>query len=126
MIAGIGTDIISVSEFKLNFMNGFQDELKYPSIKNVFTQKEQYYCWDKKYPEQHFAARFAAKEALIKGIMGGIKDGMRNIEICRYESGGPYIRLHGDLKEKYCLFEFKVSMSHCKGYATATVIAQMK
>jgi holo-[acyl-carrier protein] synthase len=127
MIAGIGTDIVNVEAFCDTFYEPYDEEGNQKARDRVFTKREQEYCEGKAHPYLSFAARFAAKEAFIKAITkGSLSMGMTNIEIRNKQDGQPYIVLHGDLKEKYALFEFLVTMSHCNEYATATVVAQMK
>ena len=78
MILGIGTDIIEVSRIEKEISKerqGFQ--------KKVFTANEIQYCETKRFKAQNYAARFAAKEACLKAIGTGLRDGLswKDIEI---------------------------------------------
>ncbi|HEK86103.1 MAG TPA: holo-ACP synthase [Candidatus Aminicenantes bacterium] len=123
MIFGVGTDIIEVQrvEDKLNRTPGLKEKL--------YTQLEISYCESKKFPPQHYAARFAAKEAFLKALGTGWSGGLKfsEIEIRNLESGQPVIEVYGRVKEM-CgaqgINRFTVSLSHLKTYAVATVILE--
>lgn len=70
MIFGIGIDIIEVERVKnqISKSNGFREK--------IFTEREIEYCESKKNKAQHYAARFAAKEAFFKAIGTGWRNGM--------------------------------------------------
>jgi len=92
----------------------------------VFTEKEIEYCESKKAVKyQHYAARFAAKEAVFKAVSGLLKSkydiGWRNIEILNDCMGKPRVNFVGMNIEE--LVTCDVSMSHCREYATASVVA---
>ena len=95
MIVGLGTDLIDVArvEQKLRDDPGMINEL--------FTPSEISYCEAKHRPAQHFAARFAAKEALLKALGTGWRDGLswREIEIRHDEQGRPLMFLSGKVEE---------------------------
>jgi len=85
----------------------------------IFTKNEMAYCTSKALPFQHFAARFAAKEAVIKALTPQ-RISHNQIEILNDERGRPHIKFHnGVLDKKY---EFKVSISHTKSIAIAFVL----
>ena len=94
-------------------------------LNRVFTKKEIEYCEKKgKIKYQHYAARFAAKEAIFKAISNELKaegDIWVNIEIMNDKSGKPKVKfLNMDIQNlEIC----DISMSHCKEYATANAIA---
>lgn len=74
------------------------------------------------------ASRFAAKEAVIK-VLGGLSDGFRwrEIEITANDVGKPVLHLYGSMGERAAergLSHFDVSLSDCKEYAIAFVIAE--
>lgn len=118
----IGTDIIEVERIK-NALDNPNFALK------VYTDNEISYCEGKnentKY--QHYAARFAAKEAVFKAISNKLDNkyeiGWKNIEILNEENGRPKVNLIGiDLKK----IEIDISLSHIKEYAIATAIVTIQ
>lgn len=102
---------------------------KYPHVRHrVFTQREVSYCENKKYPPQHYAARFAAKESIMKALGTGWSAPVRwkDLEILESPSGKPSVCLHGAARafsEERGVKQVRVSLSHCKLYAVA--IAQV-
>lgn len=131
----VGTDIIEVKRI--------QDAIENNNLKNtVFTEKEIAYCESKKVTKyQHYAGRFAAKEAVFKAISGYLKGeyaiSWKNIEILNDERGRPYVNLididakRFDYKyiENDCVdvknVDIDVSISHVKDYAIACVTITM-
>ena len=119
-----GTDIIEIKRIKESI-----EELGDKFLNRVYTDKEIKYCESKKSQKyQHYAARFAAKEAVFKAISGRLKNkyaiGWKNIEVINDENGRPYIYfLDTEIKE---IEEIDISISHCKAYATANVVAIFK
>jgi len=121
LIFGTGTDIIEVGRIKTVMERdiGFRDK--------IFTPGEIAYCEPKRNKYQHYAARFCAKEALLKAIGTGWRLGIRfsDIDLYHDEFGKPLIRLSGkaaELAEREGLKEIHVSLSHLKDLATAIVI----
>lgn len=123
MIFGVGLDIIEVSrvEDKLNRTPGLKEKL--------YTPVEIAYCQGKKFPYQHYAARFAAKEAFFKALGTGWSQGVKflEVEIRNLESGQPVIEVYGHTKE-LCqvqgISRFYVSLSHLKTQAVAIVVLE--
>lgn len=119
-----GTDIIEIERIKESIENIGQ-----PFINRVFTVNEINYCESKKKSKyQHYAARFAAKEAAFKAISKAIKDkyslNWQNIEISNDENGRPILKfIEFDVEG---LKDTDVSISHCKEYAVAIVVAEME
>lgn len=119
-----GTDIIEIERIKESIENIGQ-----PFISRVFTVNEINYCESKRKAKyQHYAARFAAKEAAFKAISKAIKDKYslkwQNIEILNDENGRPILKfVEFDVKG---LKDTDVSISHCKEYAVAIVVAEME
>lgn len=120
MIKGLGTDLVEVSRMakKIN-RDGF--------LKLAFTENEITYCSGKKCPAQHFAARFAAKEAYMKSIgTGWSKEAnFKEIEIIHNEHGAPSLQLKGatlDFFHRSGLSQILLSISHTVSMASATVI----
>lgn len=123
LIFGIGTDIAEVKRIKKQLTE--KTGLK----QSIFTNAEIEYCESKRYPEQHFAGRFAAKEAFFKATGTGWGSGyaFSQIEIIPNETGKPIIQLMEKSKEFVELNQITnihVSISHLKEYALATVILE--
>jgi holo-[acyl-carrier protein] synthase len=120
MIFGIGIDIIEIERIKQS-INRF-DQL---FLNKIYTQTELDYCQSKKNKFQHFAARFAAKEAIAKALATGWSKGFRwkDIEIFNEKSGMPNVTLHGNLKSFLGKDKsLKISMSHSEHYVTCFAI----
>lgn len=123
MIFGIGTDIIEVERVNTLISKG-RDYLE-----TIFTQKEIEYCESRAHKAEHYAARFAAKEATLKAFGTGWRDGLAfiDIEIVNDELGKPKVNLHGDAKlfsERNQLKDVSISLSHIKDIAIAVVILE--
>lgn len=119
-----GIDIIEISRIK-EYIEDSQEKLK----KRIFTEKEIEYCESKKTQKyQHYAARFAAKEAVFKAISEEISDKYsitwQDIEVSNDETGRPKINLNGINTEN--IENIDLSISHCKEYATANVVILFK
>ena len=119
----IGIDIIPISKV--------EDLLsKYKAyITRVYTEREISYCSQKKNAHQHFAVRFAAKEAVLKALGLGMCKGIEwtDVETLITYSGKPRICLHGKVEEIACkrkIEEIKISLSHCEDYAIAQALVQ--
>lgn len=114
-----GTDIIEIERIKSSI-----EDIGDRFIKEVFTQKEIEYCESKKgQKHQHYAARFAAKEATFKAISKNLQNkfsvSWKDIEVQNDNQGRPYININKiDLE---CIENIDVSLSHCKNYAIANV-----
>lgn len=123
MILGVGTDIMDVARVR-NAMerdSGFRDE--------VFTPVEIQYCESKTHKHQHYAARFAAKEAFLKALGTGWQFGIRftQIEVQNNELGAPTIILKEKAKEfaqEKGITKILVSLAHIKDFATAIVVLE--
>jgi len=123
MIFGIGTDIIEVERVRkeVSKEGGFREK--------VFSPKEIKYCESKRNKAQNYAARYAAKEAFLKAIGTGWRDGLafNEIEIVNNELGKPEITLYGKTKEfveKIGNTNILVSLSHIKDFVNAVVIIE--
>ena len=123
MIFGIGTDIIEVERIKqqLKKINGLNEK--------IYTEKEKRYCESKKYSAQHYAGRYAAKEAFFKALGTGWRYGFKfnEIELVNDELGRPKIMIYGKIKEfiiKKNIKNIHVSISHLKDIANAFVILE--
>ena len=69
----------------------------------IFTDGEVAYCILRRYPEIHFAGRFAAKEAAMKALGTGHSQGVlwRDIEVVRQPGGPPQLRFHGGARRRF-------------------------
>jgi holo-[acyl-carrier protein] synthase len=98
-------------------------------MKRVFTEVEIAYCQSMRFPARHFAARFAAKEAVSKAFGTGIGKAMgwRDIDVHKKESGEPFLVLHGGAsglaKERAIKFA-RISLSHTDHHAVAMIILE--
>ena len=119
-----GTDIIEIERIKENIEN-----IGEKFLKRVFTDKEIEYCESKKVQKyQHYAGRFAAKEAAFKAISKILKDKYsvcwKDFEVVNDEQGRPQINLFNINTDE--IESIDVSISHCKLYATANVVVLYK
>ena len=117
----VGIDIIEIKRIERLF-SANEDFLR-----RIYTEKEIEYCKQKKNKYQHFAARFASKEAMFKALGTGWVGNMKwtDIELLNDEMGRPYLNLYGSVKEmaeKKHIDNISVSLSHCKEYAIAQVL----
>ena len=115
-----GIDIIEIDRIK-ECIEPLNEKFK----ERVYTEKEIIYSESKNNQKyQHYAARFAAKEAGFKAISSKLHNkydiGWKNIEVVNDENGRPYIYfLDIEINE---IQEIDISISHCKEYATANVV----
>jgi holo-[acyl-carrier protein] synthase len=118
----IGIDIVEIKRIQ-NLFSKHSDFLR-----RIYTEKEVAYCQQKRRnPYQHFAARFATKEAVFKALGTGWRGKMKwtDIEVLNDKLGKPYLNLYGAVKEaadKKNINDIAVSLSHCKEYAIAEVL----
>jgi holo-[acyl-carrier protein] synthase len=121
-VIGIGVDIVSTKR-----MLCFLDEHQH-SLDKFFTQEEISYCSRYREPVQHYAARFAAKEAVMKALGIGIFEvgSLKNIGVENLASGAPITKTYGvvtQLIKKKGIYEIHLSLSHCSEYAIAQALA---
>jgi holo-[acyl-carrier protein] synthase len=96
--------------------------------RELFTAAERAYCRRRRRAQEHLAARFAAKEAVLKSLGTGMTNRMRwtDVEVVSARSGKPRIRLDGavaSLAERNGLAGLEVSLSHAAGLALAQAVA---
>jgi holo-[acyl-carrier protein] synthase len=125
LIFGVGTDIIEVQRVE-------EKLVRTASLKEkLFTPKEIAYCDSKHRPGQHYAARFAAKEAFLKAMGTGWTGGHKfsDIEVVNNALGKPEIFVHGKVRE-FCVAHgitgMELSLSHIKELAKAVVVLETK
>ena len=125
MIHGTGVDIIEIARIRSSiekYSGKFEER--------VFTSKEINYCRSKPDPFKHFAARFAAKEAVLKSLGTGMAHGIgwKDMEILNQESGKPVLTLSGkglDIFNSLNLRNIHISMTHDRQYALAQAVAEL-
>ncbi len=113
MILGTGIDIIEVKRIESaikRWGDGF--------LNHVFTREEIAYANKHRYPSQHFAARFAAKEAVLKAIGDNSHVNWKDIQITNDKFGRPLCVY----KNKRFKHKILISISHTKNYAVANAI----
>jgi holo-[acyl-carrier protein] synthase len=121
-IIGTGVDIVETARIR-DSLDKFGERF----LNRCFWPGEVAYCNGMKFPALHFAARFAAKEAISKAFGTGIGHqlGWKDMEIRKRDSGEPYVALHGkgeELARTRGVTEVFVSLSHCKDYAAAQAV----
>ena len=124
MIFGVGLDIIDLVDFKKTI-----DRSGEPFIERVFTERERQYCRSQPHPLQSFAARFAAKESVMKCLGTGWADGVgfRQIEVVRAPNGSVAVHLHGAAAARAAargIRRVHLSLSHTGEHATAFAVAE--
>lgn len=123
MIVGLGTDIIET--VRIGQMIERHGEL---FLQRVFTEQEIRYCQRRREAIQHYAGRWAAKEAVMKTLGTGMTRGVgfQDIEVVNSRTGQPSIKLRGGAHEaagRLNIDAVLITISHCRAYATATAIA---
>ena len=116
-----GTDIIEISRIQKDI-----ETLGEKFLNRIFTENEIKYCEKKKNQKyQSYAARFAAKEAIYKALSEYIGDkySWKDFEILNDENGKPQAKLGINIDE---LDSISITLSHCKEYAVANVLAIYK
>jgi len=126
MILGTGVDIVEVSRIKNAAV-----KWKRNFLKRIFTDKELSYSNERTTSYQHLAARFAAKEAVLKALGNGWTKRVEwvDIEVWNEKSGKPNVRLKGEvarMSKKMGVDDIIISMSHTRTYAVANVILVKK
>jgi holo-[acyl-carrier protein] synthase len=122
-IIGIGTDItecLRIARMIERYGEFF--------LNRIYTPEEIRYCQNRKQSTQHYAGRWAAKEAVLKALGTGWVRGIRwrDIEIRNEPGGRPTVAVRGgtrDLVERLGIAQVLVSISHCHTHATAYAIA---
>jgi holo-[acyl-carrier protein] synthase len=124
VIVSIGIDIIEVARIR-------EVLLRTPRFgERVFTEAERKYCDSRgAVSAQHYAARFAAKEAALKALQTGWRGGIswQDVEVSARESGAPYLIFTGQVSEEFKKFgatATHLSISHTSEHAIAQVILE--
>jgi len=124
MIAGIGTDIVAIERFQR-----FVDQDNTALLQRIFTGQERELCLARKNSGASFAARFAAKEAFLKALGTGLRDGIswQEMEVVNDALGKPDLKLSG---KALALFQERgfstlfLTLSHDGGCAVAFVVLE--
>jgi holo-[acyl-carrier protein] synthase len=124
MIVAIGIDIIEVARIR-------EVLLRTPRFaERVFTQAERAYCDARgAVAAQHYAARFAAKEAALKALQTGWRGGIswQDVQVATRESGAPYLIFSGHVLTLFKEFRATathLSISHTSEHAIAQVVLE--
>ena len=123
-ILGIGVDLVEVERIQ-HSLDRFGERF----MNRVYTEGEIVYCQSMKFPARHFAARFAAKEAVSKAFGTGIGKAMgwRDIDVHKKESGEPFLVLQAgadrlaksrDMKSSW------ITLSHTDHHAIAMIVLE--
>ncbi len=118
-ILGVGTDIVEIERVREAIeKNG--DAF----IEKVFTAGEQAYCKKHRDPMPQYAARFSAKESVVKALGCGFGDqiGFLDIEISHDKTGKPLVHFSSKVMKKLGNPHVILSMSHCKAYVSTVAI----
>lgn len=121
-LAGIGVDMLEIARMEkvLARRPGF--------VTRVFTKGERAYCDRMARPAQHYAARFAAREAVLKALGTGFSRGigLRDVSVTRDESGRPEVLLDGrarEIADEMGVREVALSLSYTHDVAVASAVA---
>ena len=116
----VGIDLIEINRIAKT-LERFGDRF----LQRIYTESEILYCRGR---AQQLAARFAAKEAVMKALGTGARGlAWKEIEITRKPSWQPQVKLHGkaaEIAEKLKIQDIAISISHAREYATASVLGQ--
>ncbi|HEV3255626.1 MAG TPA: holo-ACP synthase [Gemmataceae bacterium] len=122
-IVGIGADIVEC--LRIGRMIKEHGEL---FLTRVYTEREIRYCQARKHATEHFAGRWAAKEAILKCLGTGWRRGLcwTDMEIRNDPQGKPQVLMCGGAKDQaqsLRISDILITISHCRAYATAYAIA---
>ena len=122
-ILGLGTDIVEC--LRIGRMIEQHGEL---FLRRVYTDREIRYCQSRKHAIEHFAGRWAAKEAILKALGTGwaLGIGWTELEVRNGSAGAPRVYICGVAKEvaiQKGIGDILLTISHCRSYATATALA---
>lgn len=121
-LAGIGVDMLEISRMERVI------ERRPSFLRRVFTDEERAYCEHTARPAEHYAARFAAREAVLKALGCGFSDGVRvkDVSVVNDETGRPQAKLEGraaQIAAEQGVREIALSISHTRGVAVANAVA---
>lgn len=122
MIAGIGIDLVDVASMERSIQS--------PAfLRRVFSAAELADCPPHQNRAQHLAGKFAAKEAFMKAVGKGIRQGLwfSQVQLLHDGQGQPYLQVSGAAEcaaRELTVASFHVSICHTRGMVTATVILE--
>ncbi len=124
MIFGSGIDIVNIERIE-RLMGRWGDHF----LGRVFTEKEIVWCQHRTRPPECFATRFAAKEAFLKAIGSGLRNGIQwtDIEVENDPMGKPLLSLHRRAKEVLQTHRIErtfLTLSHDRPFAVAHVLLE--
>lgn len=124
MIIAIGVDLAEVSRVEALLASAGER-----FVERVFTSIERQYCDGKANRAERYAARFAAKEAVMKALGTGWSRGVRwrDIEVDHEAGGRPLVRLQGAAAEharRLGIQRWSISLTHTHAHALAQVVAE--
>jgi holo-[acyl-carrier protein] synthase len=122
-VFGIGIDVVEVERIASAIERHGE-----PFLMKLFTSAEREYCESRKNPAMHYAARFAAKEAVVKALGTGIgaNAGLQDLEVTHDEAGAPKLRMSGAAEafaSEHGITGIQISLTHARDYAAANAIA---
>ncbi|MEO9224712.1 MAG: holo-ACP synthase [Acidimicrobiales bacterium] len=118
---GIGVDLCEVPRMRTTLA-------RTPGVaRRVFTEGERVYCERRRDPTERYAARFAAKEAVMKAMGVGLGAfGFHDVEVVKARSGAPSVRLSGKaqaLAASLGVREWRLTLTHTATLAEAIAVA---
>jgi len=124
MIYAVGTDLVEISR-----VERIIDRWTKRFTERVYSEGEIRYCSKRAFPAQHFAARFAAKEAFLKCMGRGMFDGVgfRDVEVLNRSGGKPELKFYGKARtmvDGAGITGSHISISHTDRYAMAFVVLE--
>ncbi|KAB2640383.1 MAG: holo-[acyl-carrier-protein] synthase [Verrucomicrobia bacterium] len=125
-VHGIGIDVVEVARIAAAIARHGESFLA-----RLFTPTERAYCDAKKSPAIHYAARFAAKEAVAKALGTGIGThaSWLDLEVCHAPGGAPALKLHSAAAayaSAHGITDIQISLTHTHAHAAANAIALKK
>src|SRR5512138_3738886 len=124
MILGVGVDLVEVGRF-----DAMLEKWGERAEEKLFTGEEAAFCRSHAHPRLHLAARFAAKEAVMKALGHGVGQGTAfvEIEVVRDPEGRPCVALHGgtaELAREMSVRAIHLSLTHTDASACAFVVVE--
>ncbi|NLI98587.1 holo-ACP synthase [bacterium] len=121
MIFGVGIDIIEVERIRKA-----HQRLGERFHKGVYTDRELEFCLRHEDPSERLAARWAAKEAVLKALGTGYSRGVKwtEVEIIDNELSRPTVKVYGKVAEFMGRMKAHISISHLREYATAVAVIE--
>jgi holo-[acyl-carrier protein] synthase len=115
MASGVGIDLLEIERLERALE-------RYPRLaERVFTESERDYAASRRRPGRHLAARFAAKEAVVKALGLSGSFGLREVEVLAGEP--PTVRLTGRAGDAGKGLDVQVSLTHSRDFAAAVAVA---